>query len=314
MHQRGVTSSNVDPLYGSGDAFPGERLEIRYRQQVELFLFCCCQDGGGQRMLALSFQAGQCLQKPGLVDAFGGEDGADFRLALGEGSGLIDDQRVYFLHRFQGFRVADQDALPGAAAGAHHDGHGRGQAESAGAGNDEHSDRIHQGMRVPWLRAKHGPDGKGDHCRSQDRWDEVRSYPVGQPLDGGSAPLRLAYHFYDLGQECLGANALCFHYQAAGPVDRSTDHFVSGCFFYRDGLAGDHRFIDRAAPFGHHAIDGHLFSWANAQQIAYRDFADRDIGFVSVGGDTARGFGGQAKKRLDRAAGLAAGSQLQHLA
>ncbi len=249
-----------------------------------------------------------------MVDAFGGEDGADLGLALGEGSGLIDDQRVDLFHRLQGFRVADQDALPGAAAGAHHDGHGRSQAEGTGAGNDEHSDCVHQGMRVPRLRAKHGPDGKGDCGRCQHRWDEVRSYPVGQALNGRSAPLRLAYHFYDLGQECGRANALGFHHQAAGSVDRSTDYFVSGGLFYRDGFAGDHGFIYGAAPFGHHAIDRHFLAWANAQQIAYRDLADGDIGFASVCGNTTRGFGRQAKEGLDRAAGLAAGSQLQHLA
>src|SRR5216683_2858740 len=178
-------------------------------------------------MLTLSFQASQGLQKPGLIDALGGADGADFRLALGEGSGLIDDQRVYFLHGFQGFRVADQDPLPRATAGAHHDGHGRSQAESTWAGNDEHSHCVHQGMRGPRLRAEHGPDREGDCGRSQYRWDEVRSYPVGQALNGGSTPLRLAYHFYDLGQECGRAHALSLHYEAAGSVDRSTDYLVS---------------------------------------------------------------------------------------
>src|SRR5580704_9529251 len=245
-------------------------------------------------MLAFSFQAAQCLQKPGPVDALGGENGADFRLALGESSGLIDDQSVDLFHGLQGFRVADEDSLPGAAPGTHHDRHRRSQAESTGAGDDEHSYRIDQGMRVPRVRAEYGPHREGDHSRSQDRGDKVRSYPVCEALNGGSAPLRLAYHFYDLGQERLGANALSFHYQAAGSVDRSTDHFVSACFFYWDGLAGDHRFIDRASSFGHHAIHGDFLSWTDAQEIANGDFADRDIGFPSAGDNAARGFRGQA--------------------
>ncbi len=40
------------------------------------------------------------------------------------------------------------------------------------------------------------------------------------------------------------------------------------------------------------AIDGHFFAWANAQQIACGDLADRDIGFASIRGNTTRGFGG----------------------
>ncbi len=187
MHQGSIAGSHFPALDGSRYTFPGERLKVCHRQQLQLLLFRCSQDGCGQGMFALLFQAGNRLQKLGLVNALGGKDGGDFRLALGEGSRLVHDQRIYFFHRLQGFRVADQDPLAGAAAGAHHDGHGRRQAESTGAGDDEHSHGVHQGMRVPRLRAKDCPDRKGDHGRSQDRGDEVRSHPVGKALNGRAA-------------------------------------------------------------------------------------------------------------------------------
>ena len=246
-------------------------------------------------MLALSFKAGKRLQKPGLVEALGGEDGADFRLTLGEGSGLVHDQRVYLFHGLQGFRIADQDSFSGAAAGAHHDGHGCCQAKSTRAGNDEHGNCVHQSMRVARLRASHGPDKKGDHGCSQDRGDEVRGHPVSKTLNGGAAPLCFAHHFYDLGQQSGLAHTLGSHDQTTRSVDGSTHYLVSCRFFYRDGLAGDHRFIHRAAALSHHAVDGHFFAGTNAQQVAHGNLDERHIGFVSVGGDTARRFGSQAK-------------------
>ena len=144
-------------LYGSRNTLPGERVKVCHRQQLDVFLFRGGKNGCGQRMFALLFQAGNRLQKLRLVNALGGDDGADLRLALGEGSRLIHDQRVHFFHHLQGFRIAHQDSLAGAAARAHHDGHRRRQAQSTRAGNDEHRHGVHQGMRIPRLRTKRPP-------------------------------------------------------------------------------------------------------------------------------------------------------------
>jgi hypothetical protein len=46
--------------------------------------------------------------------------------------------------------------------------------------------------------------------------------------------------------------------------------FVARFLGDRHGLAGDHRFIDRAAAFDHHAIDRHLLAGAHAQRVADR--------------------------------------------
>ena len=67
-------------------------------------------------------------------------------------------------------------------------------------------------------------------------------------------------------------------------------------------------------PSSHQAIDGYFFAWADAQKVTNGNLAERDIGLAPVGGDAARRFRGEAEQRLDRAAGLAASSQLQHLA
>ena len=67
-------------------------------------------------------------------------------LALGERAGLVDDQRVHLLHDLQRLGVLDQHAGLGAAADADHDRHRRGQAQGARAGDDQHRDRVDQGV------------------------------------------------------------------------------------------------------------------------------------------------------------------------
>ena len=47
---------------------------------------------------------------------------------------------VILLRASPGLAAADQDAILGALARAHHDGRRRGQAQGAGAGDDQHRD------------------------------------------------------------------------------------------------------------------------------------------------------------------------------
>ena len=133
-----------------------------HRQKLQLLFISGSKNGCGQRMFAFLFQAGNRLQKLGLVKALGRDDGSDSRLSLGERSGLIHDQRVYFFHHLQGFGIAHQDAFAGTASRTHHDGHRRRQAESTGTGNDEHSNGIDQRMRIPGLWPNQRPDHEGD--------------------------------------------------------------------------------------------------------------------------------------------------------
>ena len=54
------------------------------------------------------------------------------------------------------------------------------------------------------------------------------------------------------------------------------------------GLAGEHRFIDRALPVGDDAIDGDFLAGPNADAIARLDQFERHILFVAIGVDQPR--------------------------
>ena len=110
------------------------------------------------------------------------------------------------------------------------------------------------------------------------------------------------------------AHPLGPHDQAARAVDRAADQLLAGAFLDRDRLAGDHRLVDGARPLDHHAVDGNLLAGTDPQPIAGNDQIQRDILFASILADPARRLGGQPEQGANRTAGLAAGSQLEHLA
>ena len=62
------------------------------------------------------------------------------------------------------------------------------------------------------------------------------------------------------------------------------------------------------------AVDRHLFAGPDAQPIADRDRVEADFLIRVVGADAAGGFRREVEQRPDRAAGLFARAQFEHLA
>ena len=92
------------------------------------------------------------------------------------------------------------------------------------------------------------------------------------------------------------------------PIEPIARHFLD-----RDRLASNHRLVDRALPFRHDAIDRHLLARPDAQAVAHLDVLERDVFFEAVLAQSSRGLGSKSEKGLDRARGLAAGPELEHL-
>ena len=98
----------------------------------------------GERMLRLGLHRGGKRQQLGFAEGGDGLDGDQRRLALGQRTGLVDDQRIDLFKCLQGFGILHQHASPGTPAGADHDRHGRGEPERARAGDDQDGDRVQQ--------------------------------------------------------------------------------------------------------------------------------------------------------------------------
>ena len=82
----------------------------------------------------------------------------------------------------------------------------------------------------------------------------------------------------------------------------------------RHRLAGQHRFVDRAAALDHGAVDRHFLARAHAQRVADVHVGQGHVFFAPIGVDASRGLGRQAEQRLDRRRGLRARLELEDLA
>ena len=210
-------------------------------------------------MLAALLQGGSQAEQGLFIIAVRGSDAHQLGLALGEGAGLIHHQGVHLTHDLDGLGVLEQHPHGGAFACGHHDGHGRGQTQGAGAGDDEHGHRVDDGVGHAGLGTDEGPDDEGEDRDPHHRGHEIGGHHVHQLLDGGPAALGFGHHFDDLGQESVGAHLFGPHHQGTGTVHRGADDLAVRLLFHRDGLAGDHGLVHRTLALQDHAIHRHLF-------------------------------------------------------
>ena len=160
----------VEKLNLADDDFPtvllgahsaaGNRCEIRHGFW---FHFPCRRSldyGSSKRMFAIQFHRTRCDQQLPLADTLRRKDFNQSWPALGERAGFIDDQGVDFLGNLHRFRFANQHAELGAAADTHHNRHRRRQAQCTGTGDDQHSDRVGNGVSKARLRPDPGPNEK----------------------------------------------------------------------------------------------------------------------------------------------------------
>ena len=268
----------------------------------------------GERVLAALLDRGGHGEEHVLRESAHRLDAGELRLALGQGSGLVDDEGVDRRHPLQRLGVADEEAGLRAAAGRDHDRDRCREAEGAGAGNDQHAHRRHQRIGEGRRRAGDEPDGEGNQSHHDDGGHEYRRHPVGEALDRGARALRLGNHGDDAGEGGLGAGAVDLHVEAAGGVLRAAGDAVAFVLLDRDRLAGDERLVDRASAVDDDAIDRHPVAGAHAQHVTDHDIGERHLGRVAVRLDLQRRLGREVEEGADCTAGLRPRPEFQHLA
>ena len=187
--------------------------------------------------------------------------------------------------------------------------------ERARARDDEHGDRVDQGVGEARRRA-----GERPHRERDDRdADDDRHEPARRPDRRASGSGRGCAGPRRPSRRCATSRVSAPTRSArmtrrAGAVDRAADDAVAGVLLGRHRLAGDHRLVDRALALDDDAVDRDLLAGADPEPVADRDPRERDVLLDAVVADAAGGRRGQAEERADRGAGAAAGAQLEHLA
>ena len=306
-HYQGLSA---DP---SPNPSPGNGLEFLDGVQIEAAALGRFQDGPCQGVLAGLLQAGHRRQQLLFAPARQGRQGPQPGLAFCESARLVQNQGVHAVQGFQGRGILDQHAGAGSPSGRHHDGHGGGQAESAGAGDYQHGHGIDQAVSHRGLRPQQAPDHKGQKRDQEDRGDEAGRHRVGEALDGRACPLGFRHHPDDPGQQGVLSDPGGAHDETAGLIHGAAGHPVSGKFLDRKGLAGQHGFIHRTGALEDLSISRDALPGSNPQACIDGDSVQRDFLLRSVLAQSVCGFGGQTQERADGAAGPLPGPKLQHL-
>jgi hypothetical protein len=186
--------------------------------------------------------------------------------------------------------------------------------ERAGAGDDQHRHRVHDGIGPGRLRPENAPAEEGGERHGQHGQHEPEAHLVGEALHRCTRTLRLRDQLHDLCEHRGGSDLLGTHDQRAHAVQGGADDLGSRPLFDRHRLAGQHRFVDAGAPLEHFAVHRHLFPRAHAHAVADVHMRERDVLLGTVLAQAARGLRRQAEQRLQRGRGARARLQLEDLA
>ena len=191
----------------------------------------------------------------------------------GHGAGLVEHDRVDAAGGLEDLRALDQQPELRAAAGADEQRGRRGEPERARAGDDQHGDGG--GEREREVLARADPEAeRGDRDADHDRHEDARD-PVGEPLDGRLARLRLGDQPRDLRERGVGADLRRAHDQPAAGVDARARDLVAGLLLDRHGLAGQQRLVDGGVAGLDDAVGGDLLARAHDEAVADGELLDR---------------------------------------
>ena len=195
-----------------------------------------------------------------------------------------------------------------ALAGAHHDGHGGGEAQRAGAGDDQHRHAGGEGhlYRVGSDEPHHG----GDEGDAHDHGDEHTGHPVGQLGDGGLGGGGLVHQTDHLGKGGVLTHPGGPDGEGAGFVDGGGDDGVPRLLVHGDGLAGEGGFVHGGCALGDHAVHGDGAAGADQQHVTQLDLLHRHFDLFAIPEDGGR-FGGEVDEPGNGLSGLALGAGLQ---
>src|SRR6185503_7480141 len=181
-------------------------------------------------------------------------DAHQLRFALGQSSGLIDDERIDLSHHFDRFRILEEHTTLRTLTGGDHDRHRRRQPKRARTRNDQNGYSVDERVSHTWLRSPNTPDNEGNHRDRDYRRHEITRNDIREFLNRRAAALRVRHHLHDLRQQRFRAHSLGLHGESATTIHRATDHTFAGTLCNRNRFAGNHRLVDRARPIDYHTI------------------------------------------------------------
>ena len=233
-------------------------------------------DATRDRVLRLPFQGpgqgqGACLVQVGIEH----HHVAHTEAALGEGAGLVEDHRIQLPRPLEGRPIADEEAAARPQGGAHRHHQGHRQAEGVWTGDDHHRDHALQGEFE--FGPQDQPHDESEGARADGDVGEPLGGAVGQVLGARSARLRLAHQADDLREVGVLAGLAHLDEERTLAVDGAADDLVPLALGHRPRLAGEHGFVEAAAPLDDHPVGGDLLPGSYQDPVAGAQHGHRHV-------------------------------------
>ncbi len=120
------------------------------------------------------------------------------------------------------------------------------------------------------------PEPEDGERNQQDNLDEPARVDVGKPLDGCLRPLGLLDHLDDRGQGRVRPDPGGLDNQTPALVDGGADHLVALALADGQGLAGEHRLVDRALARLDESVGRYPLARPDDESVAGDDLVYRD--------------------------------------
>ena len=198
--------------------------------------------------------------------AGGRMDRQDPGFAEGQRPGLVEHDRVDPAERLQMLSALYDGTIARRAPNAPQHRQRRAGRHAAGAGDDDHRDRV----------ADVSGEQVGEDRRGEGEVDEITGELVGEALDRSAGLLGVLDRVDDAPEAGVAPDAIDLDVERAGLVDRAGEDDIALAALDRHRLAGDARLIDIGCTRHHDPIDGNVLAGRDEDPIADADRFDRD--------------------------------------
>ena len=269
-------------------------------------------------MLRPAFGQRSSLHEGFLRTALHGADLSDFKSALRQGAGLIEDHDAGVGQLFQIGRAFDEDAAGGCAADAAEEAQRDGDDQSAGAADDEEGEGTVDPVPEAGRLAHEKQDDGGDEGQRQSAVADRRGVDPGKAGDEVLGPSLLHAGIFhkieDLGDggfaELLGGPDP----EQAAHIDAAADDLIPGLDIAGQALAGEGGSVQGGSALDDDAVDGHTLTGLDHNDRAHLDFVGVHLFQLAVLALDVGIVGPDVHQGRDAAAAFADGHALEQLA
>jgi hypothetical protein len=221
----------------------------------------------------------------------------DCGVALGEGSGFVDDEEFDLGEFFERGGVSDEDSEACGAGESACGGDGGGESESTRASGDEDGNGPIDGGSCSFS-SEDPSDGGGEGEKKDQRGKDARDF-VSDALERWGIFAGFVDEPGEASDEGVFACFFGEDEESASGDQSSSEDGIADKFFNGKGFTGEDGFFYGGVAFENFSVGGNGFSWEDDEVVPRLNFGAGDNFFGALS-DESSGWGGKGEEVFQR--------------